>query len=453
MGSQRRMTVKAVRRPPARSAPRTLTLPTGRDTDLGSAGWTARIQREILSATCWIDPEDPGRRYSAKVMFSGRRVGAAGRSRPGDSFSQEEDIDEVVGGSGPVSVTTKVHGINKGEWIVTVRAVGRDGPRLIKPDPSPSHGVSGRRKGLLWPWRYRAMAAAPARRIRTALIPLAPVPGVIPAAYAVLVALGVLVGMAVQALILAHAHLTVGAALTVSLWAVGAGIVGAKLWYVVGHRGRRFDGWCIQGFVLCAAAVAATGAAVHLSMPVGTYLDSMAPGLLLGMGIGRLGCFFAGCCCGRPTPSRWGIWSSDRRVGARRIPTQLLESLLSLAIATATLILVLGWTSARPGGVFVGGLAAYTLGRQFLLPLRARPLYTRFARPVAIGAAAIALVASINLTSNDGDERTGGTLYLPHRGDGTIDWVRDYGAPEHGGVMYVPPREGASQVDDELAGS
>ena len=278
---------------------------------------------------------------------------------------------------------------------MTARLAGRDGPRLIKPDRSPSHGDPGPTKRLLWPWRHDAMSAAEVRPIRTALIPLAPVPGVIPGAYALLVALGVLVGLSVQALVLSHERLAVGAALTISLWAVGSGIVGAKLWYVIGHRGRRFDGWCIQGFVFCALAVAAVGAAFHLPMPVGTFLDSMAPGLLLGMGIGRLGCFFTGCCCGRPTPSRWGIWSSDRRVGARRIPTQLMESLLALAIGIAALILVLRWTPARPGAIFVAGVSAYTLGRQFLLPLRARPLHTRSARPITIGAAAIALVAPI----------------------------------------------------------
>jgi phosphatidylglycerol:prolipoprotein diacylglycerol transferase len=328
-------------------------------------------------------------------VFSGRRVGAKGRPKPGDSFSQEAVVDEIVGGTGPVSVTTKVYGINPGEWSVTARLAGRDGPRLIKPDRPPSHGDPGPTKRLLWPWRHDAMSAGPARPIRTALIPFAPVPGVIPGAYATLVALGVLVGLSVQALILSHEHLPVGAALTVSLSAVAFGIVGAKLWYVVGHRGRRFDGWCIQGFVCCFVAVAAIAAALRLPMPVGTFLDSMAPGLLLGMGIGRFGCFFTGCCCGRPTPSRWGIWSSDRRVGARRIPTQLLESLLALAIGIAALILFQRWAPARPGVIFVAGVSGYTLGRQFLLPLRARPLHTRFARPITIAAAAIALMGLI----------------------------------------------------------
>jgi peroxiredoxin len=37
-------------------------------------------------------------------------------------------------------------------------------------------------------------------------------------------------------------------------------------------------------------------------------------------------------------------------------------------------------------------------------------------------------------------------------GDGEIAWLRDYGAPEHGGAMYVPPDEIASQLEEHVAG-
>jgi len=37
-------------------------------------------------------------------------------------------------------------------------------------------------------------------------------------------------------------------------------------------------------------------------------------------------------------------------------------------------------------------------------------------------------------------------------GDGRIAWLRDYGAPEHGGAMYVPPDEIASQLEEHLTG-
>ena len=35
--------------------------------------------------------------------------------------------------------------------------------------------------------------------------------------------------------------------------------------------------------------------------------------------------------------------------------------------------------------------------------------------------------------------------------DGTVAWVRDYGAMEHGGLMYVDPGKIASQIKEALA--
>jgi peroxiredoxin len=36
--------------------------------------------------------------------------------------------------------------------------------------------------------------------------------------------------------------------------------------------------------------------------------------------------------------------------------------------------------------------------------------------------------------------------------DDKVAWVRDYGAPEHGGAMYVTPAEIAAQIKEALAG-
>jgi phosphatidylglycerol:prolipoprotein diacylglycerol transferase len=42
-------------------------------------------------------------------------------------------------------------------------------------------------------------------------------------------------------------------------------------------------------------------------MPVLSVLDVSAAGLALGHGIGRIGCFTAGCCYGKPTTLPWGV--------------------------------------------------------------------------------------------------------------------------------------------------
>jgi len=54
-----------------------------------------------------------------------------------------------------------------------------------------------------------------------------------------------------------------------------------------------------------------------------------APGVALGVGIGRIGCFMSGCCYGKLTALPWGVDFGD---GILRHPTQLYESAFMLAM-------------------------------------------------------------------------------------------------------------------------
>jgi len=223
-------------------------------------------------------------------------------------------------------------------------------------------------------------------------------PGLVPASWFPLVALGVVVALAVQAVLAGRAHLSTGAALAVSLTASVAGAAGARAWYVALHRGKvpgvPTQGLCIQGFIVAAVVVLVAGLALA-GMPAGTFLDVSAPGLFFGMAIGRQGCFLHGCCVGRPTSSRWGIWASDGRVGARRAPTQQLESLACLVIGLAALLLVLQARYPAGGTVFAGALAAYTVCRQILFPCRAEPRKSSLGRGASMIAAGLVLIADI----------------------------------------------------------
>lgn len=358
-------------------------------------GWAERALQEVLTPTFWFNPGHGGEPYRATIWFSGRREGVSGKPKPGDTFTREVIVEKIVPGSGPVAVTAEVRDINPGAWTVTARSVTRAGSRTVRPfAPDPDQDVRGRRR-LLWP-RWVAVPATSQATLRTAVLPFANVPGIIRFVYTGLVLLGVLAGLAVQALLLARARLPVGPALAFSAYAVAGGVAGAKAWYIAVHRGRKFDGWCIQGFVAGAVAVAAVAPAGGLGMPAGSYYAAAAPGLLIGMAIGRPGCFWAGCCVGRPTTSRWGIWSSDRIVGCRRMPAQLLEAALALLAGLAALVTVLLAGLDRSGAV--AALAACTLGRQFILSLRADPpRRSAHGRLVTAVAATAALIASIAL--------------------------------------------------------
>jgi len=222
------------------------------------------------------------------------------------------------------------------------------------------------------------------------------VPGILPGIWGAMVTLGIAVALALQFLVISGDHLAVGPWLSVSLVAIVVGIVGAKVWYIVLHRReRRINGWCIQGFIT-GAILAAAILLVVLDVPIGVFLDVIAPGLLVAMAVGRVGCFFAGCCGGLPTASRWGVWSSDQRVGARRIPTQLLELVLALSLGLGVLVAILVHGPAG-GAFFVAALAAYTMGRQGLLRLRAEPRKTRLGGLTTSALAALVLIAAVVL--------------------------------------------------------
>ncbi len=59
-------------------------------------------------------------------------------------------------------------------------------------------------------------------------------------------------------------------------------------------------------------------------------LWAILPSVAIGHGIGRIGCFLAGCCYGEKTEFLWGVFLH----GAHRHPTQLIEALSLLVLGT-----------------------------------------------------------------------------------------------------------------------
>jgi phosphatidylglycerol:prolipoprotein diacylglycerol transferase len=76
-----------------------------------------------------------------------------------------------------------------------------------------------------------------------------------------------------------------------------------------------------------AAAVILVRRRLGIHEPLG---NAFAPGLALGMAIGRVGCLFRGCCYGEPTGLPWAIDLGDH---VARHPTQAYEALFCLALA------------------------------------------------------------------------------------------------------------------------
>ena len=90
--------------------------------------------------------------------------------------------------------------------------------------------------------------------------------------------------------------------------------------------------------------------------------------MVVGLILTRFGCLARGCCAGRVTDGRVGVWLPNARgVWARRFPTQIIEAGWGSVLLAAALI-------ARPslptGGVFALLFGGYAGGRLLLEPTR-----------------------------------------------------------------------------------
>ena len=258
---------------------------------------SAATEPEALVVSRWFDPDEVGDPDPATVRFTGRRTGISGNPGPGDSFTHDERIEGVVSGSGPISVSAWVYGLNPGEWTVSANLVA---PRRTEPGSQPrGRSEPDSLPAASWSWLRWSLAAGEAAPVRTRwaiLAPLARTPAVVPGVYTALAIVGMVVALATQAAILAAEGLPVGPSLLASLLGLAAGLIGAKVWYWRLHPDESLirGGWAVDGFLIV-APIAAVTAMLVLEVPVGLALDAVAPGLFFAVASGRVGCFVTGC--------------------------------------------------------------------------------------------------------------------------------------------------------------
>jgi phosphatidylglycerol:prolipoprotein diacylglycerol transferase len=121
-----------------------------------------------------------------------------------------------------------------------------------------------------------------------------------------------------------------------------AGALGAQVTQMLlgGVPGKSLLGGVASGFV----AVILVKRALGIVRPTG---DLFAFAIATGETIGRIGCFFAGCCYGKATHAAWGVMQHD----GLRHPTQLYSAFA--AATTLAIIVVLERKRALPeNGLF-----------------------------------------------------------------------------------------------------
>jgi len=156
-------------------------------------------------------------------------------------------------------------------------------------------------------------------------------------------------------------------------------LVGARLWFVFQHLDvfraqprriwRRSEGGsALYGGVVLSVVVSAP-VLEYFKLPFWAFWDAGSVTMLVGLIVTRVGCLLNGCCAGRPTNGRIGIWLPNAQgEWLRRIPTQVLEAVWAAVVVAIAL-------AARSRLPFDGALLAviaggYAAGRLLLEPTR-----------------------------------------------------------------------------------
>ena len=163
--------------------------------------------------------------------------------------------------------------------------------------------------------------------------------------YGVMLAVAMLVGSFLAVRSASRANLDVGATLASLGFTLGGGLLGGFIafWFVEWIRtGSPLTAITQPGLVFYGSPIGG-GIALYFStrgfgIPLGRLLDVSMHAFPVGHALGRVGCFFGGCCYGRPWEGVWSVrYTHPIAPGAYpsvwRHPTPLYESFALLLLA------------------------------------------------------------------------------------------------------------------------
>jgi phosphatidylglycerol---prolipoprotein diacylglyceryl transferase len=152
--------------------------------------------------------------------------------------------------------------------------------------------------------------------------------------YGFLLAVAFVAGLLLMARLAAKDGLDRQKVYDLGLWVLAASLIGSKALMVIAewdiyYRDNprqiftldffRSGGVYYGGFI--AAVIASVIAMRIYKLPWWRTADAFAPGVILGQAIGRLGCFSAGCCWGKPTTGWYGVHFGEKGHEITGVPT------------------------------------------------------------------------------------------------------------------------------------
>ncbi|MFC1517547.1 prolipoprotein diacylglyceryl transferase [Candidatus Margulisiibacteriota bacterium] len=177
--------------------------------------------------------------------------------------------------------------------------------------------------------------------------------------------------------------------LSIATFLIIFSMLGARLFYVIQYWNNFQGDWLAillikqrEGFVFYGGFISGMAYLIwycgHYKIDLWKFMDFIMPAGALGYAIGRLGCFFNGCCYGMPSKVPWAV-VFPHHPGELRHPTQIYEVLFGIGL----FLLLKYWNENKKtfsGQTFLLGVGAYAVERFLVEILRINPYYGPFSQ-------------------------------------------------------------------------
>ena len=196
--------------------------------------------------------------------------------------------------------------------------------------------------------------------------------------YGFFVALGFLTGLTITVRIGKSEGIDQQQVMDMGFVMILSAIIGSRLFYVVMNISF-FRYHLIDIFKVWQGGLVFSGGLITVVLVMFWYVkrhgltlmktcDLWAPGAAIGQAIGRIGCFMAGCCYGKPTDAKWGVVFTDPHslapLNIPLHPTQLYSSISGFIIFL--ILMIIQAKKKFDGQVFLWLLILHSTARLFI---------------------------------------------------------------------------------------